>query len=309
MSQEEWVEPRGPHLPDAMTRIPLGVWPFLARALLEAYGQWELVRSIQSGQPVDYVEGLIGAIGGLAAPLIGAALFLRHPAAHRTMPSITLGVALLAAMTVVDGLRNIVLDGIVQSELDFEKAILASTGYSAIQALIRVFAVTYIAIGLVDARQFEDRTRASGIRVLLLVVALLAPVITAFVVWPLPQDQVVTALISLVAQVLTNLAWAYLAWVTVRGWVAGEEPSAGWGLAAIVAAGNLFVSLIAAILNLVLWAIGPTEGQALPMFEAFRLLVALTAGLWVALLAAFWLGLPAGPEAVEPDHQDVPEPA
>jgi hypothetical protein len=186
MSQEGWVEPRGPHLPGVMSRVPLGAWPFVAVAALEAFGQWEQIRSIQSGHPVDYVEAVIGAIGRLAAPLIGAALFLRHPSAHRTMPAITLGVVLLAALTIVDALRDVVLEGIVQSELDFETATLASTGYSVIQALIRVFAVTYIALGLDDARQFQDRTRASGIRVLLLVAALLAPAITAFVVWPWP---------------------------------------------------------------------------------------------------------------------------
>jgi hypothetical protein len=293
MSQEGWVEPRGPHLPGVMSRVPLGAWPFVAVAALEAFGQWEQIRSIQSGHPVDYVEAVIGAIGRLAAPLIGAALFLRHPSAHRTMPAITLGVVLLAALTIVDALRDVVLEGIVQSELDFETATLASTGYSVIQALIRVFAVTYIALGLVDARQFQDRARASGIRVLLLVAALLAPAITAFVVWPWPQEHVLTTLLSLAAQVATNLAWTYLAWIAVRGWAAGEEPNVAWGLTAIVGAGNLFVAVLAAGLNLVVWASGPTESQVPVAFEVFRVLLAFLAVLWVLLLAAFWLGLPA----------------
>jgi hypothetical protein len=298
---EEWVEPRGPQLPAVVTRVPLGVWPFIALALLEAFGQWEQIRSMQIGHPVDAAEAVIGAIGGLAVPLIGAALFLRHPSAHRTMPAITLGVVLLAALTVVDALRDVVLEGIVQSDVDVETATLASTGYSIIQALIRVFAVTYVALGLDDARQFEDRTRASGVRSLLLLAALLAPAITAFVVWPWPQEHVVTTLLSLAAQVATNLAWTYLAWIAVRGWAAGEQPHVAWGLTAIVAAGNVFVTVLAAVLNLVVWVIGPTDSQVPAVFEVYRLLLGVLAVLWVLLLAAFWLGLPAEPDRSTPD--------
>lgn len=293
MSQEEWVEPRGPHLPDVITRIPLGVWPFLALALLEAYGRLTRLGSVRFDGPVDSVEALIGAVGALAVPLIGVALFLRHPHAHRTLPSITAGVALLAALTVVDALRDLVVQGIVQSELDYQTSILASTGYSVIQALVRVFAVTYLAIGLHDARRFADRTRGTGVRALLLIAALGSPAILAFVVWPWPGEQVLPNLLSLVAQVLTNLAWTYFAWVAFRGWAAGEEPKIGWGLAALVGAGNVVVTMLAAFLNLAVWAAGPTEGQVPLVFETYRVLLAVLAGLWVALLTAFWLGLPA----------------
>ncbi|HEU5202885.1 MAG TPA: hypothetical protein VFU17_01175 [Candidatus Limnocylindrales bacterium] len=301
---QEWVEPRGPQLPAAVTRVPLGVWPFIALALLEAFGQWDQIRSLQIGHPVDAAEAVIGAIGGLAVPLIGAALFLRHPSAHRIMPAITLGVVLLAALTLVDALRDVVLEGIVQSDVDVETATLASTGYSIIQALIRVFAVTYIAIGLDDARQFEDRTGASGVRSLLLLAALLAPAITAFVVWPWPQEHVVTTLLSLAAQVATNLAWTYLAWIAVRGWAAGEQPHVAWGLTAIVAAGNVLVTMLAAVLNLVVWVIGPTESQVPAVFEVYRLLLGVLAVLWVLLLVAFWLGLPSE-GGLEPDVEQV----
>jgi hypothetical protein len=306
MSQEEWVEPRGPHVPDAIARVPLGVFPFLALAILEAYGEWVQIRSLQFGHPIDYAEALIGTVGALAVPLIGAALFLRHPTAHRTLPSIAVGVALLAAVTVVDALRVPIFEGILRSDLEYETSILAGTVYSVVQALIRVFALTYLAIGLEDARWFEDRTRASGLRAVLLAAALGAPAITAFVVWPWPAEQVVATLLSLAAQVATNLAWTYLAWVTFRGWAAGEEPNLGWGLAALVAIGNVAITALAALLNLAVWAIGPTESQVPMVFEAFRVLVALIGVLWVALFAAFWLGLPSERvhEAVEGDVAD-----
>jgi hypothetical protein len=295
VSQDEWVEPRGPHVPDAIGRIPLGVWPFLALAVLEAYGQWELLRSVQFGRPVDAAEALIGLVGGLAVPLIGAALFLRHPNAHRTLPSVAIGVALLAALTVVDAFREPVLRGITQSELDFEAWMLAGTAYSVIQALTRVFAVTYLAIGLDDARKFRDRSRASGIRVLLVLVALASPAITGFVVWPWPDEQTLVNAVNVAAQVVSNLAWTYLGWVAFRGWAASEEPTTGWGLVALAATGTLLVGLLAALLNLAVWWVGPTEGQVPAVFEAYRLLLAVLSGLWVALLAAFWLGLPAEP--------------
>jgi hypothetical protein len=318
MSQQEWVEPRGPHLPDALARIPLGVFPFLALAILEAYGEWVQLRSLHFGHPIDYFEALISTVGALAVPLVGAALFLRHPSAHRTLPSITVGVALLAAVTVVDALRVPIFEGILRSDLDYETSILAGTVYSVVQALIRVFALTYLAIGLEDARRYEDRARASGLRAVLLLAALAAPAITAFVVWPWPAEQVVPTLLSLAAQVATNLAWTYLAWVAFRGWAAGEEPNPGWGLTALVAIGNVAITALAALLNLAVWAIGPTESQVPLVFEAFHMLVALIGVLWVALFAAFWLGLPAEPvpDDVEGDiagdivaPEELPEPA
>ena len=64
----------------------------------------------------------------------------------------------------------------------------------------------------------------------------------------------------------------------------------GWGLVALVSAGNLAVTMLAAFLNLAVWAVGPTEGQVPFVFEAYRVLCVVFAGLWVALLA-FWLGL------------------
>ena len=53
---------------------------------------------------------------------------------------------------------------------------------------------------------------------MLLIAALGSPAIMAFVVWPWPEQQVLPNLLSLVAQVLTNRAWTYLAWVAFRGW-------------------------------------------------------------------------------------------
>jgi hypothetical protein len=51
MSDDLWPEARGPHLPDTLMRIPLGVWPFLGLAVLAAYGQWEMLRAVRSTTP------------------------------------------------------------------------------------------------------------------------------------------------------------------------------------------------------------------------------------------------------------------
>jgi hypothetical protein len=66
--------------------------------------------------------------------------------------------------------------------------------------------------------------------------------------------------------------------------------------------------MLAAVFNLAVWAIGPTDSQVPVVFQAFRVLVAVIAGLWAALLAAFWLGLPAEP-AEEVQGDGLPQPA
>jgi hypothetical protein len=75
-------------------------------------------------------------------------------------PNIAFGVALFAASTVVDALRQPVMDGIGGTDIEYDAWLYAGTGYSLIQALVRVFAITYLAIGLSDARRFEDRGAA-----------------------------------------------------------------------------------------------------------------------------------------------------
>ena len=300
-------EARGPHLPDTLTRIPLGVWPFLALAVLAAYGRWVVLSTGGFENPVDVVWRVIGSVETLAAPLLGAALFYRHPNAHRLFPALTLGTALFAIAIVADAVRRPVMDGILGSDLEFDATILASAGYSVIEALFRVFALTYMAIGLADARRFEDRDANGRGWVVLVAAALGSSALSAVFNLASVPEQAVVVVLLVTAQFLISLAWAYLGWTAYRGWTANEEPRNAWGLVAAAGIGFLVAGVVIALLNVVLWIIGPTEPPVPIVFEVFQVLTAVFAGLWLALLAAFWLGLPAEPVPLEVDP-DTPEP-
>ena len=310
MSQHEWVQPRGPHLPDAIMRVPLGVWPFLAVAVLAAYGRVSLVGPGSFEPPSNVVWVIVGSVEAIAAPLLGAALFYRHPRAHRTVPSIAFGAVLFAFTTVVDALREPVMNSIAPpmffGSLDQTMVTVAGSGYRLVEALLIVFALTYLALGLSDARRFEDRTNARWILIASAVIAVASPIVGGLLALPWLGEMSLQIALNLFAGLLSYLAWVYLGWTAFKGWAAGEEPSAGWGLAAAAGLGYLVVVASFTVLNVLLWIIGPTESQVPVVYEAALLLEAATAGVWVALLAAFWLGLPAEPEPVMPDPAEVP---
>jgi hypothetical protein len=310
VSQEEWVEPRGPHLPDAITRIPLGVWPFMALAVLATYGRVSLLRPESFESPVNVLWVLVGSVDALVAPLLGAVLFYRHPRAHRTIPAVAFGAILFAFTTVVDALREPVINSIAPplffGSLDDTMVTLASSGYRVIEALLVVFALTYLAIGLGEARQHEDRTNATSMLVGLAALAVGGPVIGGLLALPWPSEFTLQIVLNLVAGVLTNLAWLFLGWTAIKGWAASETPNAGWGLAAAAGVGYLAVYATFTVLNLLLWIIGPTESQVPVVYETALLLEVVAAALWVALLIAFWLGLPEEPDRSTPDLAEGP---
>ena len=311
MSQHEWVEPRGPHLPDVITRIPLGVWPFLAVAVLAAYGRWTLLLPSTIEEPAELLWIVSGSIDAVVAPLLGAVLFYRHPRAHRTMPAIASAAVLFAFTTVVDAFREPVMNGIAPpptfGSLDEGFVILAGTGYSAIETLLQVFAITYLAIGLADARRFRDSFNSRPIMVGLSLGAAAPPVVGGLLTLPWPTAMTTQIAVSLTGHLLTNLAWAFLGWTAYRGWRADEELSRGWGLVALAAIGYVIVGIVFALLSIVLWVIGPTQTQVPLIYEFAQLLTLGLAALWVVLLAAFWLGLPAEPETNGVEHENDPE--
>ena len=307
MSDDLWPELRGPHLPDTLMRIPLGVWPFLALAVLAAYGRWLVVTSNGIEHPVDLLWAVPTTVQHVGAPLLGAALFYRHPYAHRTLPSVALAAILFAFTTVADALREPVMNGIASpptlGSLDDSMVILAGTGYAAVEALLGAFALTYLAIGLSDARWFEDAGRSRVAAGILIAAAFGSTAVNTVLAWQWAGDLVVPNLVAVGAQLVVNLAWVYFGWTALRGWQAGEGPGRAWALAALAGIGYLALASIGTLLSVILWFIGPTESPVPLIYEVAQLLGAAFAGLWLALLAAFWLGLPA---EVEPGVEDPP---
>jgi hypothetical protein len=297
-------EARGPQLPDVVARVPGPVWPFLALTVLAAFGRWQDLSRLSFDSPIDAVALIAGSVPPIVSPLLGVALFVRHPTAHRTMPSIALGVALFAVLTVVDRLREPILESIASLDPTFEATGPAYLGYGLVQALVSVFALTYLSIGLADARRFEDSPGRRTVLILLVVAAVGAPAVSALLGSAWLSVQPLSSLVSVVSVLATDLAWAYLGWNAYRGWSAGEEPGTGWALAAGASMGYVLIAVLATVLSVFAWASGASNSQPQLVYEAYLLLGAGLAGVWLALLAAFVVGLPA--VQAEAGTADVP---
>jgi hypothetical protein len=300
-------EERGPHLPDAITRVPGPVWPFVALTVLAAFGRWQELSGRSFNSPIDVVALIAGSVPPIVAPLLGVALFARHPNAHRTMPSVAFGVVLFAVLTVVDRLRAPILNSIASLDPTFESTGPAFLGYDLVQALVSVFALTYLSIGLADARRFEDGQGSRPILILLIAGAVVAPAVSVLLGFAWLSVQPLSSVVSVVSVLSTNLAWAYLCWNAYRGWSAGEEPGAGWALVAGAGFSYLLIAVLATALSVVAWASGASNSQPQFVYEVYLLLGAALAGVWLALLAAFAIGLPAEPEPDEAEPGDAPE--
>jgi hypothetical protein len=309
----DWPEARGPRLPGAIARVPGPVWPFLALTALAAYGRWQDLSGLSFGSPVNDVALVAGSIPPIVAPLLGVALFARHPTAHRTMPSVAFGVTLFAVLTVVDRLRAPILQSIASLDPTFASTGPAFLGYGLVQALIAVFALTYLSIGLADARRFEDSAGGRSVLILLVAGAIAAPAVSALLGFAWLSVQPLSSFVSVVSVLATNLAWAYLGWNAYRGWSAGEEPGSGWALVTGASFGYLLIAVLATALSVIAWVSGASNSQPQFVYEVYLLLGAGLAGVWLALLAAFAVGLPAvadegaNAEAIE-DAAEADEP-
>jgi hypothetical protein len=92
--------------------------------------------------------------------------------------------------------------------------------------------------------------------------------------------------------------WAWLASVTTRGWLAGEDPRSGWGLASVA---TVFVLLALAIVNLS--GLITVADDAFGTGLGYVIVLAYSAG-HLLLLAAFAVGLPALDDLDEADVDD-----
>ena len=199
------------------------------------------------------------------------------------------------SLTVVDRLREPILESIASLDPTFEATGPAYLGYGLVQALVSVFALTYLSIGLSDARRFEDSPGRRMVLLLLVAAAVGAPALSALLGFAWLSVQPLSSLVSVVSVLATNLAWAYLAWNAYRGWSAGEEPATGWALAAGAGSGYLLIALLATMFVQRLRLGQRREQQPAP--ARLRGLPSARRGprrgLGPALLAAFAVGLPA----------------
>ena len=284
---EGWPEARGPHLPDRLTSIPRPVWPFVALAVIGAIAYWSATRGAEADTVMWTV---LGAVGEVSMTLLGAALFLRHPGAVRSMPLLVLGVSLIAAEQAMRLFRSPlqpVFDAVTTgTDGDLTGSMIASSAFLQVASIVGLLGLLCLARGLAAARRFEG----GASRLVLVVLVALSVVSVGFgtsLVLRLPSDEVVGGLPSYLAAAAIGLgvsmATSYLAAVAFGGWRGGEEPSAAWLLVALWGMVTIGVNALVTFTSVVI-------GLEQDLSWAFVLSVT-AAGL--AMLGAFALGLPS----------------
>lgn len=292
-------QPRDPHLPDALRVLPGPAWLFVL--LAAARLAWGL-REASFGPTVDpwrVAEVVLFDLPSVVAVLLPAALLARHPDVASRGRALLFGVILLAA---VEGLRVLgtplqpFFEGLTPGDEAASFLVPAALIYQAATFLLGAFAVAGIGLGLDRARSYEDRSSSWPVSAILAALVVLIAVTGILSVSRLPYEQlpltptvVVYIVSTVVLNVLSAAAIAYLAATLTAGARAGEDPGLGWHLAA---AGSWLVIGSLAALGL--------EGlvQATPESATFTNNIAqLTEGIftvgYLGILGGFVLGLPS----------------
>lgn len=276
-------EARPPHLPDVLTRQSPWAVVFAVIAVLEivlAWRSWSGQFAIP--QPDEIVRLVYLLIPSAVVPLLGFVLFIRRPDARRTMPLLVFGILLISAVTLISEFDPQVYGALIGDAGDPVDAPVL-TAYIAVQSVLRVVGLLAVAAGLAAARTEApsrlQRPLAIGLGALaggLMVINLVA--IGLFV----PNMQLPAGLVGIALTLLTSLAWVYLLYTTVAGWMAEERPRRAWGLGALAISYLIVYRLFG---DVSLWF-----GEAAFGFSQFLSYVSFAA--WLLLLVAFATGLP-----------------
>ena len=298
-------EARGPRLPDALTRLSPWVYLFVIAAVAQVAAAWLDWRGLGSqAAPFDLTAAIVSRTGAIAASLIGAALFLRHPGARRTLPLLVFAAILLTVGQLADLVEAPVrrfLETIAPTADNGLEISPASIAYSVFTTLLSVFAALYLGAGLAEARRNGPIRSERLLTTWLAVVGIAAVLISAIPIGQATVDAsprtIVLFVIGVILSLLVTLTWCYVLVVTLSGWIGGEGPRRGWGLAALTAMIVLFIRIVVSVGSVM--SLPPAVGDITLRAVAFGS----TLG-WVLLLAAFLVGLPATtgdrPEATPP---------
>jgi hypothetical protein len=289
----ETIEARPPHLPDALTRPSPWVWPFVLAAVIHLVLAWQQSSSLGPlAEPDRVISPIVGRIGPIAASLFGAALFLRHRDARRTLPLLVFGLAMFAVGELLQAFAEPIsrfVDGLAPPDSG-EVVSPARVAWSVFTSLVGIFAALYTAAGLAGARRHPNPGVTRSLAAWLSVLAVASVVASAAGSFGAGLDlsplSVILLVIGVVLSLLSTLAWTYLLVTTLGGWLASEAPKRAWGLAAIAAGIFLAIRLAIALLTAFPQPLGPAD--LVLSVIAWSSVVG-----WLLLLAAFALGLPS----------------
>jgi hypothetical protein len=303
---DDTTEARVPGGPLAIGGLHPLAWLFVLLALLDLV--WFIVNadSAENTSLADAVLYGLLVLPSVAAILLPAALLARHPDAATRAPILLLGTILFA----LDQLLLVLVTPLApyfeastpgSEEVPF---IAMAVVYDGLTLLLAAVALGFIARGLSLARWYEDRTGPW--------IDWLVPLATAFATvigivvatrqdfgGPVPASVSMYLGSSVVLGILRVAAWAYLFASALRGVVAGEDPRAGWQLAALASA---MVLLTLALINIVPLVPVP-EDWVISLYQ-WTTTIANALG-HLLLLLAFTIGLPSLDPVDDDDLDDA----
>jgi hypothetical protein len=300
-----WEEPRGPHLPDVLTRQPVLVWPFLALAALIAAQTVAEVANDASLTADIAIRSVLSAIPPIATALLGAAWFRRQP--DPTLRSaMAIGVTLLALNTAMRLASSWLLasaDSIFATPDDPFRTGGLNGIWSSIEGTVFILASVCLLRAFAVARRQPD---APSQRAVTMGVAALAVAAIGAQLWftltsvdatgdTLFASNVSATLLSVVALVTSVVVTAQL----VAGARAGEAPLIAWRLGAL----GFFLPWLTSLLGWLVVAVRPSfQDFFVPYVWSVETIGALAA---LAFLGAVALGL----ASVESTSVDLLDPA
>lgn len=296
-----WPESRGPHLPDALTALPIGAIVCLVLATVMTVLAVRGLLTAGVGDPFGWWTAIAGAIPTVVAFLIPAALFRRHPDAWQTDRLLVVGTLLFGVVELLQyteaGLSPW-FASIIPPTAATPFLVPLDVAYTVTVGLMGALAPFLTGRGLVAARAWEDAPRARSWWLLVAGLTFVAGVTNVLTLVNLgldvPADAMVVyywlTVLSVTVSLVGVFGWAYLAGATLVGWRSGEAPPRGWALAAL-GSGLILTGLA---VSGVVSAIG-VFATPLPNETATFILTAFALG-YIALVAAFLTGLPASIE-------------
>jgi hypothetical protein len=306
-----YPEARPPHLPDVLTRQSAWLFFFAVVLILQVWRAVQLFDPVLNGaDPGAVISYVLSWTPSITAPLLGLALFWRHPDARRTMPLLVFGLLLLSVGELLDIFSDPIarfLNAITSpSETDPFSQAPALFAFRLFTSLLAVFGLLYIGAGLSSARSRERRSAERPLAIWLGALAIVSTVLSFLVLTGLPAEATpmlfVQVILGTVLSGLVTLGWAYVATVTIGGWAGGEMPRRSWALAAIGASLLFGLRLIFSVLGLL-----PVSADAQPFVFVIVPLVSYAG--WLLLAAAFVLGLPTLTPALEDGAATADPPA
>ena len=298
-----WPEARPPHLPDALTSLSPWVIGFLLLAGLQVFAgwrEWVAEGDLRDGSTIAFI--IQARLPGVCVALLAAALFSRHPDAHRRLPMLTFGVVLLNVAPLM-GLATNALNTVfvAAAEAGDEGSSVVTVGiYGGAIIVLVSFGVVFLARGLAMTRRGADVVSGRVLGIAMIALVAVGSVLSLIPFFSQPDTASLLSPFNVVFFVLAklnNLAWAYLFVIAFGGWLAGEQPRIGWLLAALAAGLDVALLLLLGLAGLVDIA---RAGQAV-----LEIIGWLGVANWVLLLLAFAVGLPSVAMAVDDPEVSV----